>query len=605
MQFLWKYVDEMVGKGVEMKILGEMFFYAALSSIPLALPLAILLASLMTFGNLGEHLELLAMKSSGISLLRIMKPLIVLSIFISGISFFFQNNILPPANAKLWTIVWSLKEKSPELDIPEGSFCKAIPGYNVYVRQKDPNGLLHGMMIYDYSKGFNELVVIVADSGRIKVSDDKKYLVITLYKGESFENMKTSKSRYKQEQIPYARQTFSARDILISFDSNFNMADESIMQNRDISKNLNELRIFVDSVSIENDSVVNSISPVFIKQVYASTFKQEKSYPSTTQAQADTTYINDFERLFKNKTLDQKLRIFEDAKNKIERLNSDYMMRKSMQEQTLRLIRGHQIEIYKKYALSLACLLFFFIGAPLGAIIRKGGLGLPAVISIFLFVTYYTIDLFGLKLARQGVVPVWQGMWMSSLGLAALGVFLTYKAVNDSVMISPDAWKDALQRLFGKKEVRNYVRKELIMTQPDYLEDIRIIENWDAKANQYLAENKRFPFYISFWKQKFHERELKELLASMEHWIEDLRNSNENLVIGKLMDYPVMAPVRLDFLNKSSVRWTCLILFPLGISIYLLAILRQKHINNDIKTMLKVNEEVRMAIDSCQLINEQ
>jgi lipopolysaccharide export system permease protein len=601
MQFLWKYVDEMVGKGVEMKVLAEMFFYAAIYSIPMALPLAILLASLMTFGNLGERFELLAMKAAGISLIRIMKPLIVLSIFIAGIAFFFQNNILPPAQVKLWTIVWSLKEKSPELEIPEGSFYKGIGGYNVYVRKKEPNGLFRDMMIYDYSKGFDELVVIVADSGRIKTSDDKKYLVITLFKGESFENIGTRKTRYKQEQIPYARQTFRSRDILISFDSNFNMADESIMQNRDISKNLKELHNFVDSVSMENDSVVNSLSPVFIKQVYASAFKQEKSYQSANQAPVDTVYVNDFELLFKNETIEQQIRIYEDAKSKIERLNSQYIFSSSSQELSLRLIRGHQIEIYKKYALSLACLLFFFIGAPLGAIIRKGGLGFPAVISVFLFIAYYTIDLFGLKLARQGVVPVWEGMWMSSLLLLSLGVFLTYKAVNDSVMINPDAWKDALQRLFGKKEVRNYTRKEVIMTPPDYVEDIRIIEKWDANANQYLVENKKFPFYISFWKKDFLDRELKELLVSMEDWIEDLRNSNENLIIGKLMDYPVIAPVRLDFLRRSGIRWTCGLLFPLGIIIYIIAYFRQKHINNDINITIKVNDEIKKAVNSYQL----
>jgi lipopolysaccharide export system permease protein len=596
MQFLWKYVDEMVGKGVEMKVLAEMFFYAAIYSIPMALPLAILLASLMTFGNLGEHLELLAMKSSGISLLRIMKPIIVLIIFISGIAFVFQNNVLPPAQVKLWTIVWSLKSKAPELDIPEASFFKGIQGYNIYVNKKNKNGLLRDVMIYNYSKGFDDAAVIVSDSGRLKMSDDKKYLLLSLFDGKSFENLGMSKSRYKQEQIPYARQTFKSRDILIEFDSNFNMADESIMQNRDISKNLKELRTFIDSVGVETDSIVRTISPGIAYQTYVSTFKQEKSL-SSGSPQADTTDIKDFELLYKNSPADQQLKILESAKNKADRITNEYLFIMQQQSDTLRQIRGHQIEFHKKFALSLACLLFFFIGAPLGAIVRKGGLGLPAVISVFLFITYYTIDLLGFKMAKQGVWPVWEGMWMSSLMLALLGIFLTYKAVNDSVMINPDAWKDILQRLTGKREVRNYFRKEVIMTPPDYPKDIRTIADWDIKANQYLKKNKKLPFYISFWKQNFRDKQLKQLTFRMNHWIEDLRNSNENLIIGKLMDYPVITPIRLDLLNKPAIRWTCAILFPIGLIIYVLCFYRQKQINDDLKITLKVNDEIKKMIN--------
>jgi lipopolysaccharide export system permease protein len=600
MQFLWKYVEDMVGKGVEMKILGEMFFYAAISTVPLSLPLAILLASLMTFGEMGEHLELLAMKSSGISLIRIMKPLIIFVIFVSGIAFVFQNNILPPAQAKLWTIVLSLRQKSPELDIPEASFYKEITGYSVFVHKKDKNGLLHDMTIYDYTHGFDASVVIVADSGRLKMSNDKKYLVLTLYNGESFQNMGTRKSRYSQNQIPYRRDTFSRLDKLIEFDSNFNLADESIMQNRDISKNMNELISFIDSVGIRNDSIVKGLSPQFIKRVYATTFKQERaSHPANTN-KPDSTYSGDFELFFKNMPENQQLSVLMDAKNKAERINSDYLFQMNEQSFSQRQLRGHQIELHKKFTLSLACLLFFFIGAPLGAIIRKGGLGMPAVISVFLFILYYTIDTFGTKMAKQGVWPVWEGMWMSSLLLLSLGIFLTYKAVNDSVIMNPDAWGEILQRLLGKREVRNYSRKEVIMTPPDYRKDLRVIEDWNGDANQYLAEFQKLPFYSSFWKMDFHDRKLKRLIASMDQWIEDLRNSKENLIIGKIMDYPVISPVSLDFLNKPLFRWTCAILLPIGLTLYIFYLFRQKRINSDLRLALKVNEELKKELKTIE-----
>ena len=601
MQFLWKYVDDMVGKGVELKILAQLFFYAANSLVPMALPIAILLASLMTFGSLGEQLELLAMKSSGISLLRIMKPLIVLLIFISGIAFVFQNNVLPDVQTKLWTIVISLRVKSPELDIPESSFYKEIPGYNIYVHHKDKTGLLREVMIYDHSKGFDDATVMVSDSGRMKMSDDKKYLILTLYNGELFQNVEMNRSHYNQNQIPFQRQTFTVRDILIEFDSNFSMADESMMRNREVSKNIPALRSFIRTASIEEDSVTQAIRPTFINQVYSSVFKQTQSYPKTNQAQADTLPITDFDLFYKSLPVNQQFQVLDNAKMKIERLNNDFNMRMFQQTGKQKEIRGHQIELHRKFTLSLACLLFFFIGAPLGAIIRKGGLGLPAVISVFIFILYYTIDVFGWKMARQGSWPVWEGMWLSSAVLASLGIFLTYKAVNDSVVMNPDAWTENLLRLFGKREIRNYAKKEIIMIFPNYPEDIRLMENWNKKANLYLEQKQKIPFYISFWKQNFQDSDLNHLLTSMDQWVEDLLNSDENLIVGKLMDYPVIAPFHLTFLNRPIVRWTCSVLLPIGILIYIIYLLKQKQINNDLRITMKVNEEINKELRNLRL----
>ena len=249
MQFLWKYVDDMVGKGLEISVLAELFMYAALSLMPLALPLAILLGSLMTFGNLGERLELLAMKSAGVSLLHIMRPLIVTVCLISIGAFLFQNYVIPVAQVKFYTLLWSIRQKSPELDIPEGVFYGEITGYNVYVRHKDnETGLLRDMMIYDYSNGFENASVMVADSGRLKASADKKFLVLSLYNGESFRNLDDqSKNRSKtKKSVPYQRETFESRDILIEFDANLSMSDESFMQNQFFGKNLRELQTYID-----------------------------------------------------------------------------------------------------------------------------------------------------------------------------------------------------------------------------------------------------------------------------------------------------------------------------------------------------------------------
>ena len=604
MQWLWKYVDDMVGKGVEMKVIAEMFFYAVNYVFPLALPIAILLASLMTFGSLGENLELLAMKSSGISLIRIMKPLIILVIFISGIAFVFQNNVLPGVQTKLWTIIYSLRMKSPELEIPVNSFSKDIPGYNIYVRNKDKTGLLRDVMIYDHSKGFEDASVTRSDSGRMKTSDDKKYLIMTLYHGESFQNFQntgTDRSRNNQSQIPFLRLTFTLRNMLIAFDSNFNMADESIMQNRDVSKNIPELRSFIHTASAQDDSITQIIRPSFVNQIYTSSFKQERSYPQPNQAQIDSLPVFDFHLLFNNLPDYEQIRILEEAKMKIERLKNDFNMWQYQQSATQKDIRGHKIEFHRKFTLSLACFLFFFIGAPLGAIIRKGGLGLPAVLSVSLFIIYYTIDTFGWKMAKQESWPVWEGMWLSSAILASLGVFLTYKAVNDSVVMNPDVWGENFLRLFGKREIRKYTLKEVIIDLPNYRQSILLMEKWNKETNFCIEKKRKIPFYISFWKQDFQDKHLNRLLTSMDQWIEDLLNSNENLIIGKLMDYPVITPYHLTFLNQPAVRWSCLVFLPAGILIYIICLLKQKQINNDLRMTIKVNEEIIKELRNLKL----
>ena len=601
MQFLWQYVDEMVGKGVGLSVLGETFFYAMLQLIPMALPLSILLASLMTFGNLGEHLELIAMKSSGISLIRIMKPLIVLILFICFISFVFQNNVLPPAQKKLYTILWSLKQKSPELNIPKGSFYKEIPGYNLYVGDKAKDGLLKDVIIYDYSGGAANMVVILADSGRLRFSEDGKYLLLTLYHGESFRNMRETRSNSGQQQIPYTREKFSLKENLIEYDSNFNLADESIFDNKDISKNLKELRHFADSVRNETDSIALTLVPGLKNKIYKNTFEQVDSFRSQEGETADTTNIHDFQLLFDHSPIGHQIRYLESAKSKVGQIANEYLIQEHQQSEMKKQMRGHQIEFYKKFSLSLACLFFFFIGAPLGAIIRKGGLGMPTVLSVIIFLLYYTSDLFGIKIARTGVIPVWEGIWLSSVLLIALGIFFTYKAVNDSVIMNPDAWKDTLQRLLGKRESRNYFKKDVIMNPPDYFADMESMNEWEYAFQNYLNSHKRFPFYVSFWKQDFQNKELNDLIRRMGIWIEDLQNSDENQIIAKLMDYPVIRPMHWNILNKKGLKWVCAICLPIGLCIYFVSLYRIKQTREDLKTVEKINSELRAEITKLKI----
>jgi lipopolysaccharide export system permease protein len=457
MHFLFQYVNDMVGKGVGMNVLAELFFYASLSFTPMALPLSVLLASLMTFGNLGEHLELLAMKASGISLLRIMKPLIYFVVVIVCISFYFQNELVPRAQTQMYTIVLSLKQKSPELDIPEGSFFKDITNYSMYVRHKDKKGgMLRDLMVYDYSQGFENMVVIVADSGKLNVSADKKYLVLTLYSGESFKNLRNRQSRNPNEKIPYQRETFRLRDILIAFDTNFKMEDESIMGSRDIGKTIHELTSFIDSVRLEQDSINLKSVDYFKNSIYDQVSRERGgSHSIQTNSQPDSLFIDGFEAYYNQLTPEKKISCLQQAKSRTEQIQMDYNLTVMRQSDAQKQLLSHLAQFNKRFSLALSCLLFFFVGAPLGAIIRKGGLGLPAVVSVLLYLSYYTIDTFGSKMAKQGVWPVWEGVWLSTAFLTALGIFFTYKALNDSTMLNLDDWKIAFQKFMEKIKKKN------------------------------------------------------------------------------------------------------------------------------------------------------
>lgn len=606
MQFLWRYIDDMVGKGLDMLVLGEMFFYAALSLVPMALPLAILLASLMTFGNLGERLELLAMKSAGISLIHIMRPLIIFIICVSIGAFFFQNNVMPVAQVKLWSLIYSMRQKSPELDIPEGTFFKDITGYNIYVRDKsDKTGLLKNMMIYDYSNGFNNARVLVADSGRLKTSADKLFLVLTLYSGESFENSKPqSGSVQVKEAVPYRRENFSSKEILIEFDANFTRTDESFFQTQYIGKNLYDLQTSIDSMGMKLDSIKDVNATILYSASYKKTFGtpvRGDNPPPLARLQGEdlpqeVSVIN-YDSLYQAQTASNKASLLGRAKSGIEYQKSDNTFKALTIKDESQKIRRHLTEWHNKFTISFACLVFFFIGAPLGAIIRKGGLGTPVVISVILFIFYYVINNIGFKMARDGVWLAWQGMWLSSAVLAPLGIFLTYKAVNDSVILNADTYLNALKNLIGKRDSRKVEKKEVIIFAPDYKNLTPRLEQLSETCRTYLSKHKRWINYIFYWKEGGKDSAAESIALEMENIVEELANSDQNLVLNKLMDYPVIGGYKQlgSHLNKN-ISLAIGIFLPLGIPVYLMATYQRKLLRQDIKTVEKVSEELKDII---------
>lgn len=543
MQFLWRYIDDLVGKGLSIDVIGELFFYAALTMVPMALPLAILLASLMIFGNLGEKFELTAMKASGISLLKVMSPLIILISFIAVGAFFFQNNVLPVAQTKMWTLLYSMRQKSPELEIPEGVFYTQIPGYNFYVESKDrDSGTLFNMMIYDVSRGFDNARVILADSGHLKSADDKAHLFLQLYNGEQFENLRESGS-YSRSSQPYRSENFDLKEILLAFDANFTRMDEAGMRNQYVGKNMTQLQATIDSVGLRVDSIgavyakeikerpYINVTPVSTRLVNGKAVEEVRiPYPaaSVKSYNIDSVFYADLHRTRNYLT---------GAIRRVQTIKQEYEFRSFVMEEDRATIRRHGIEMHRKFTLSFACLVFFFIGAPLGAIIRKGGIGTPLVISVLLFIFYYIIDNTGFKFARDGKTAVWEGVWLSSFVLLPLGVFLTYKAMRDSAVLNGDAYKNFFRRLRGLQrrelELKQYAMEDvtparaMASLRPMLDACTEVKELWDA-----------LPFYRKAFYTIRRFKPFDMLAERMNSLIDFLANSKNPHTIQLINNYP-------------------------------------------------------------------
>ena len=542
MQFLWRYIDDLVGKGLSIDVIGELFFYAALTMVPMALPLAILLASLMIFGNLGEKFELTAMKASGISLLKVMSPLIMLISFIAVGAFFFQNNVLPVAQTKMWTLLYSMRQKSPELEIPEGVFYTQIPGYNFYVESKDrDSGTLFNLMIYDVSRGFDNARVILADSGHLKSADDKAHLFLQLYNGEQFENLRES-GAYSQSSQPYRSENFDLKEILLAFDANFTRMDEAGMRNQYVGKNMTQLQATIDSVGLRVDSIgavyakeikerpYINVTPVSTRLVNGKAQEVRIPYPaaSVKSYNIDSVFYADLHRTRNYLT---------SAIRRVQTIKQEYEFRSFVMEEDRATIRRHGIEMHRKFTLSFACLVFFFIGAPLGAIIRKGGIGTPLVISVLLFIFYYIIDNTGFKFARDGKTAVWEGVWLSSFVLLPLGVFLTYKAMRDSAVLNGDAYKNFFRRLRGLQrrelELKQYAMEDvtparaMASLRPMLDACTEVKEQWDA-----------LPFYRKAFYTIRRFKPFDMLAERMNSLIDFLANSKNPHTIQLINNYP-------------------------------------------------------------------
>ena len=446
MQFVWKYIDDLVGKGLDWLVITKLLFLASSTFVPLALPLAILLSSLMMFGNLGENYELVAIKSAGISLNRIMRPLIIVSIFISGLAFYFANVVLPIANLKFLSLLYDVREKKLSLNIKEGVFYSGIEGFVIRVGKKEKDGnTIRDVMVYDHSRHHGNSSLTLAEWGKMELSVDKRFLLFKLYNGINYEE----RIDLRNASITHPFQRTKFDEEYQAFDlSAFQMTrtDEKLFKKNFEMLNISQLDFAMDSIK---------------KAIHLDQYQYNKSFPRNyfylnsaethvKAAIAPSGKKRPYSYILANFSQKERVQIIEASKNSANYLKENLKNTHENWSGRMKLLYKHEVVYHKKFTFSIACFLLFFIGAPLGAIIRKGGLGMPTVVSTVFFILFWVLSFTGEKYSIEGVMPTYQGMWLAPAILLPIGAFLTYKATVDASLLDIDEWISFFNKIFKK-----------------------------------------------------------------------------------------------------------------------------------------------------------
>jgi lipopolysaccharide export system permease protein len=464
MQFLWKYIDDLVGKGLDAYTIIKLLFYASATFVPMALPLAVLLSSLMTFGNLGEHYELVALKAAGISIWKIMRPLIYFTFLLSILAFVFSNNVLPVANLKFQSLLYDVRQTKLAFNINEGVFYNGINNYIIRVGEKDKDGkTIYDVKIYDHTDRQGNISVTTAKSGIMQMSPDQKSLIFTLFDGYSYNDIVNARN-YKNNR-PFERTEFDEQRIKFDL-SDFDLArtQEDLFKSHYTMLNTKQLDLFIDSLELKFEDRKANYSQNFIKRFQflapvdmegSTTVKVEKTVKTKLDNATPNTikqvepksvkwpFLDNFDKSDHAEIIGLALTASRTTRDNIVFNKNDFIFQNEN-------IRKHQWAWHKKFTLSIACLILFFVGAPMGAIIRKGGLGLPVVISVLFFVIYHVTSILGEKSAKVGDLDMFFGVWLSSLLLLPVGLFLTFKATTDAPLLDADVWRKRLKSLLKK-----------------------------------------------------------------------------------------------------------------------------------------------------------
>ena len=601
MQMLWQSVDEFVGKGLDITIIAQFFSLCSIALVSEALPLAILLASLMTFGNFGERLELLAMKAAGIPLIRIMMPIVVLCITLGCVSFYFQNVVAPYAQVKLYTILYSIKQTSPEVEIPEGVFYDQIKVYNLYVEKKNKdNGMLYKVMIYDMSSGFENANILVADSGKISSTPDEKNLMIQLFTGEQFSNI--TDQNINKKNVPYRRETFRKKVVVIPSDGKFEMKDGEVFKSNAKSQNMRELQTTIATLTHYNDSLGMNYWKGTIRSVF--NINTEYTNEDSTYMSRNDLYSINTDSIYNTATNFDKTAWKKAQLTKVRQLKNDYEIKNNLLQGLDKELNKCIINWWKKITLSLACILFFFIGAPLGAIVRKGGLGYPVLISVAIFILYYLLNTSAFKMAREGEWNTFIGSWLSTFIMMPLGILFTYQSNKDSAIFNMDAYKAFFRMLFCLREKRNVTLKEVIIDDPDYTAGYKKLVEITETANKFTKDNRldKLPSIKDvFFKEK--DNTIYDLNEKLESLIEEFGNSRNKKVIQKINDYPVLSiDTIVSPAEKKWINILLLVIVPAGIFIYLRTLKFRLRLAKDLAKVQETSNVIMEILNKEKLV---
>ena len=611
MQFLWRYIDELVGKGLSGFMLLKIIFYAALSFIPMSLPLGILLASLMTLGNLGERLELLALKASGIRLYRIIRPIMLLVLAMACGLFYFQNDLMIRAQVRMWTLVITAKYAAPEMEITPGVFYTGIPGYSLYAKDRDAGtGLMHRMMVYDMSRGYLNPRIIRADSGRLVMDKSKKFVVLKLYQGQSFENIQTQSYNTSTDAVPYMLPHFDYSETFIPFDANIKMQDEGELSSMYVGKNLHQLQRSIDSIRPILDSTRLSYAQVvgasLMESHYGTSSYAYQDSATRAQEQVRLAHLEQQTRHSKAEdasltfTPQDSLQAISMARDKADRVKEEASLYIDTDDAQFYQFRTLHQEWHRKFTFPVSCLIFALIGSSLGAIVRRGGIGMPIIISIFFFVVYFIIDSFGTNMLRNESIPIWLGMWLSNIVLFPVGIFLAYKANQDSSALNVEVYVIFFRKLFGFRGVRKVEYQELVIEEADYkagaLAVAQALKHTDA-----LLQGPLFAGRIwSIWTRGAEQKQLASLSKELDDITESLRHTPSRLLVSKLCDLPLL-PSRLSPFLPEEPRWGRILgaLLPISLPFGLFLSRVRTHLRADLRTtrtvLLQIADEVAAA----------
>ena len=600
MQFLWRYVDDLVGKGLTLDVLGQFFWHVSVYLVPTSLPLAVLLASLITFGNMGENLELLSMKAAGVPLVRVMRPILLLIIPLSAFVFYFQNEISTNAQKQLRALLVSIKIAQPAVEIPEGVFYN-MRDFNLYVVKKNAQtGMLYNTIIYKMDQGFDRAQIVLADSAKIEMTADKMHMKLTLWSGEQFQNLKTEDVNvFKSESVPYDRETFMYKQLLIDFDANFNQIEANELAFLPQAKNWTALANFIDSMNLQIDSAALASSSDYAGRALPTTKAFTRKDSLATLRALSHVKLN-FDSLVAKIPKDKMERARNRTASTLQSFSTEMTWRNEAVEDQEYFVRKHEVEWHQRITLALACLLFFFVGAPLGAIIRKGGLGMPTIISVGIFILYYIINTSGMKMARDGSINMVVGMWMSTFILTPAGAYLTFMANRDSVVFNLDAYIAFLRRLLGFRTKRHLFRKEVIITPPDVTADLQLAQSIRQEAEDYRQTKRLWlaPNYFRLFFRTRPDQRMEQLSDRIEELVEDLANTRDMHVLDTLNRVPfIYAHAHTTPFSRQWINYVFGVLFPLGLIIWVRAWRFRLRLARDLRQTIKCMTTLEEQLD--------